>query len=203
MAGERKVSEAKQKILDNYETQRRKFREEGYQEHSEMISMVKANVMVLVTSLPLVILALVIWILAGRGPVWLAGRDYLATFLVFLVTAFIHELLHGAGWCLGTKDGWKSMYIGVMWELLTPYCHCREPLTPGKYIFGALLPGFVLGGGLYLAAFVTGSTPLLWLSMLNILGAGGDLLIVWYARKYKDGYVLDHPTECGFVIFQK
>ena len=60
MAGERKVSEAKQKILDNYETQRRKFREEGYQEHSEMISMVKANVMVLVTSLPLVILALVI-----------------------------------------------------------------------------------------------------------------------------------------------
>ena len=92
MAGERKVSEAKQKILDNYETQRRKFREEGYQEHSEMISMVKANVMVLVTSLPLVILALVIWILAGRGPVWLAGRDYLVTFLVFLVTAL--SLIH-------------------------------------------------------------------------------------------------------------
>ena len=70
MAGERKVSEAKQKILDNYEAQRSKFREEGYQEHSEVISMVKANVMVLVTSVPLVILALVIWILP-RNPVFI------------------------------------------------------------------------------------------------------------------------------------
>ncbi|HIW83273.1 MAG TPA: DUF3267 domain-containing protein [Candidatus Dorea gallistercoris] len=203
MAKEKKISPAKQKILDNYEVQRQRFQQEGYQEHSEVISVLKANVMVLVTAVPVMILGILIWILADRGEGWLGGRNYLVLFLAFLVTAFIHELLHGLGWCAGAKGKWKSMYIGMMWDSLTPYCHCKEPLTPGKYILGGLLPGLLLGVGLYIVAFAAGSTFLLWLSMLNILAAGGDLLIAWYARKYKDGYVLDHPTECGFVIFQK
>ena len=122
---------------------------------------------------------------------------------LFLVTAYIHEVLHGVGWCLGTKKKWKSIYIGMMWSSLTPYCHCKEPLEPGKYLIGCLLPGTLLGLGIYLAAFLTGSNVLLWLSLLNVLGAGGDLLIAWYARRYRTGYVLDHPTECGFLIFQK
>ena len=83
------------------------------------------------------------------------------------------------------------------------YCHCKEPLEPGKYLFGCLFPGTVLGIGIYVAAFATGSNFLLWVSLFNVLAAGGDLLIAWYARKYRTGYVLDHPTECGFVIFQK
>lgn len=203
MAKEKKISLAKQKILDNYEVQRQRLLQEGYQEHSEVISVLKANVMVLVTSVPVMILGILIWILTDRGEGWLGAGNYLVLFLVFFVTAFIHELLHGLGWCAGAKEKWKSMYIGIMWESLTPYCHCKEPLTPGKYIFGCLLPGMLLGVGLYIVAFAMGSTFLLWLSMLNILGAGGDLLIAWYARKYKDGYVLDHPTECGFVMFQK
>lgn len=203
MGKAKKISPAKQKILDNYETQRLRFLEEGYQEHSEIISVVRASVMAIITAVPVIILGTLLWMAVNRGPGWLEGKNYLVMFLMFLVTVFIHELLHGVGWCLGAKGGWKSMYIGMMWESLTPYCHCKEPLAPGKYIFGGLFPVMILGGGLYIAALLTGSTLLLWLSMLNILAAGGDLLIVWHARRYKDGYVLDHPTECGFVIFQK
>lgn len=203
MGKAKKISPAKQKILDNYETQRLRFLEEGYQEHSEIISVVRASVMAIITAVPVIILGTLLWMAVNRGPGWLEGKNYLVMFLMFLVTVFIHELLHGVGWCLGAKGRWKSMYIGMMWESLTPYCHCKEPLAPGKYIFGGLFPVLILGGGLYIAALLTGSTLLLWLSMLNILAAGGDLLIVWHARRYKDGYVLDHPTECGFVIFQK
>lgn len=203
MGKAKKISPAKQKILDNYETQRLRFLEEGYQEHSEIISVVRASVMAIITAVPVIILGTLLWMAVNRGPGWLEGKNYLVMFLMFLVTVFIHELLHGVGWCLGAKGRWKSMYIGMMWESLTPYCHCKEPLAPGKYIFGGLFPVMILGGGLYIAALLTGSTLLLWLSMLNILAAGGDLLIVWHARRYKDGYVLDHPTECGFVIFQK
>ncbi|QDW73185.1 DUF3267 domain-containing protein [Lachnospiraceae bacterium KGMB03038] len=203
MGKAKKISPAKQKILDNYEIQRLRFLEEGYQEHSEIISVVRASVMAIITAVPVIILGTLLWMAVNRGPGWLEGKNYLVMFLMFLVTVFIHELLHGVGWCLGAKGRWKSMYIGMMWESLTPYCHCKEPLAPGKYIFGGLFPVMILGGGLYIAALLTGSTLLLWLSMLNILAAGGDLLIVWHARRYKDGYVLDHPTECGFVIFQK
>lgn len=86
--------------------------------------------------------------------------------------------------------------------ILTPYCHCKEPLSPGKYLLGCLIPGLILGVGVYVTAFITGSAFLLWISLLNIISAGGDLLIAWYGRKYKTGYMLDHPTECGFIIFE-
>ena len=104
---------------------------------------------------------------------------------------------------MGAKEKWKSMYIGVMWESLTPYCHCKEPLQPGWYLIGCLLPGVILGAGIYIASIITGNAMLLWLGMINILGAGGDIWIAWRVRKYRTGYVLDHPTECGFLIFQK
>ena len=152
MGKAKKISPAKQKILDNYETQRLRFLEEGYQEHSEIISVVRASVMAIITAVPVIILGTLLWMAVNRGPGWLEGKNYLVMFLIFLVTVFIHELLHGVGWCLGAKGGWKSMYIGMMWESLTPYCHCKEPLAPGKYIFGGLFPVLILGGGLYIAA---------------------------------------------------
>lgn len=199
----KKISPAKQKIIENYERQREQFLENGYQEKSEVFSVLKANVMVFVTAVPFIVLGLALWILAGRGFVWLGGSGYGRLFVIFVLTVFIHEVLHGVGWSFGAKAGFKSIYIGMMWESLTPYCHCKEPLTPGKYIFGCILPVLILGAGVYVIAFITGSTLLLWVSLLNTLAAGGDLLIAWYARKYQTGYVLDHPTDCGFVIFVK
>ena len=203
MAKERKASEAKQMLIDNYEKQKAEFVRKGYRESSEVFSVAKANIMVFVTSFPIALILILLWILADRGPIWTKDLNYVLVLALFLVTAYIHEVLHGVGWCLGTKKKWKSIYIGMMWSSLTPYCHCKEPLEPGKYLIGCLLPGTLLGLGIYLAAFLTGSNVLLWLSLLNVLGAGGDLLIAWYARRYRTGYVLDHPTGCGFIIYQK
>lgn len=199
----KRASNAKQRLLENYEKHRREFRQKGFRESSEVFSVVKANVMVFVTSFPVVLVLILLWIAADRGTVGLRGDSYFPLLFLFLVTVYIHEILHGVGWCLTSKEKWKSIYIGMMWSSLTPYCHCKEPLEPGKYLFGCLLPGAILGGGIYLIAFVTGSQLLLWLSLLNVLCAGGDLLIAWHARRYRTGYVLDHPRECGFIIFQK
>lgn len=203
MSKKEKADNKKQMLMDNYERQRTEFVQRGYRESSEVFSVAKANAMVFVTSVPVAAVLLLLWILTGRGPLWTKDLNGFLLLVVFLVTAFIHEVLHGVGWSLGAKKGWKSIHIGMMWSSFTPYCHCREPLEPGKYIFGGVLPGAVLGLGIYLAAFIAGSSFLLWLSLLNVVGAGGDLLIVWYARRYRKGYILDHPTECGFIIFQK
>lgn len=200
----KKVNPAKQKILENYAYQREQFQEMGYTEHMELISILKANLMVFVTSVPWIILGIFLWRIFKKGVSIRLTLSGLIWFVVlYFVTIFVHEILHGVGWSIGTDKGWKNIYIGIMWDSLTPYCHCKEPLVPGKYLFGGLLPFLVLGIGLYAAAFVTGNSLLLWLSLINILGAGGDLAIMLHVRKYKTGYLMDHPTECGFTAFVK
>lgn len=208
---EKTISPAKQKILSNYEEQKQCYLREGYTEKQETISIVKANAMAFITAGPFVLLGIIIWSAARR---W-RGIDYekngigdvLIFFALLMVFMFIHELLHGAGWQFFTREKWRSIYLGVMWENLTPYCHCKEPLRPKQYLVGVLMPFMVLGVGLYVAAFVSGSRLLFLLSLFNILSAGGDTTIACMELKYlkqkEDCFILDHPTDCGFIAFTK
>ena len=38
-----------------------------------------------------------------------------------------------------------NMKFGVIWKMLTPYCHCKEPLKVGQYILGGVMPAVILG----------------------------------------------------------
>lgn len=208
MAKEKKNSQAKRRIMDNYEKQKKQYIEEGYEERQEVISVVKANVMAFVTAGPFVVLGVSLWVLAKRwGEGFFDLRSVGLFWIIFLVLIFVHELLHGIGWVFFTKRKWKSIYLGIMWEYLTPYCHCKEPLRPGQYLVGGLMPFAVLGAGMYAAALVSGSYMLFALSLLNMLCAGGDTTIacmLWKYLKQNDAcYILDHPTQCGFVAFVK
>lgn len=207
MAKEKKLSPAKQKIMANYEEQKCSFRAAGYGERQEVISVLKANIMAFVTAGPFVILCTLIWILSGKGTEGTFGMGSMIGFLLLiLVSIFVHELLHGVGWVIWTKKKWESIYLGMMWEYLTPYCHCKEPLKPRQYLVGGLAPFMVLGIGGFLVALVTGNHMIFWLSMVNILSAGGDTTLMCMMMKYmnkQDCYILDHPTDCGFVAFLK
>ncbi|MEO2238038.1 DUF3267 domain-containing protein [Dorea sp. YH-dor226] len=210
MKKEKKPNMAKQKIIENYERQKQQYLEAGYEERQETISIVRANVMAFVTAGPFVVLGLILWFcirpLSKEGN-FVLGNQAVCFLVLFLVCIFVHELLHGVGWVFWTQNKWKSIYLGMMWEYLTPYCHCKEPLGPGQYLVGGLAPFAVLGIGMYLAALVSSSILLLSLSLFNILAAGGDTTIACMLFRYlkydKCCYILDHPTDCGFVAFVK
>ena len=136
--------------------------------------------------------------------------------IVFLVPFFwiwkdkkpISELLGGFGdW--GTafilacyaKSGWKSISFGVMWKLLTPYCHCDEPMHIPGYMMGAMMPCIVLGVIPAIAALFIGSLPMLVWGIFFIAAAAGDIWMTWLLTKENPkSMVLDHPSEAGFYI---
>ena len=71
--------------------------------------------------------------------------DWSITFILVIVGIVVHELIHGLTWACYAKSGWKSISFGVMWKLLTPYCHCDEPMHIPGYMMGAMMPCIVLG----------------------------------------------------------
>lgn len=124
--------------------------------------------------------------------------------LVMLVAGIIaHELIHGITWACFAKRGFRSIRIGVMWGMLTPYCHCKEPLTIRHYRIGALTPLIILGILPLLLAYPLRSVPLLLWGILFVTSAVGDILIVWKLRKEPDSLLVqDHPEEAGCIIFE-
>lgn len=177
---------------------------QGYTKHNKTISVLKANVMALVTAGPVAFVCFVLYMLKWKVTSFTFTIWAPLVFLtISLICIFVHELLHGLTWALFCKDGWKSIHLGFMWRSLTPYCTCKEPLNFKSYLLGGLMPFFILGIVWFGVAYVRGNLLLLTLSLFNILAAGGDTTIALMLLKYRKACIIDHPTECGFVAFTK
>ena len=207
---ERKLTKREQRRKEIFIEKCRSMEEEGYKTENLFFSILQANIVGLLITLPINFLFLAVYYLFNDytpndntySPY--IGLIFIALMLLLIV---VHELIHGITWGHFTAEGRKSIEFGVIWQALTPYCTCSSPLTKGEYIKGALMPTIVLGFIPGIIAAITGWVPLLILSQLMILAGAGDVLIVarlllHRPKKAKVVY-LDHPTECGLVAFVK
>jgi uncharacterized membrane protein len=132
------------------------------------------------------------------------GISTILFFLIFISGIILHELIHGLTWAKYTRNGMKAMKFGVLWQMLTPYCHCKEPLKVKHYILGAITPAIFLGLGPAILSIITGNLGLLVFGMFFTMAAGGDFLIINLLRKEPmDNLVQDHPSEAGCYIYRK
>jgi hypothetical protein len=124
--------------------------------------------------------------------------------IFFLLNILLHEWLHGIGFHISCQGHWNdNIKIGVLWSSLTPYCTCKKPLSAYAYLFGIVLPLLILGFGIYFISLYLGIRVLLYIGLMNILFAGGDILIALMLINCRPKLVLDHPTRCGFFEFVK
>ncbi len=165
----------------------------------------KANLFAIILMLPITALYSIPY-----GFLWgvenlLESIDWFLIWLipVFLIGAVVHELFHGLTWAVFAKNGWKSIKFGIKWNLLTPYCHCKEPLKKTEYFLGAIMPLILMGilPGIY--AIITGNAFVLLFAIFFSWAAGGDILGVWMLRKVKrNERVADDPNELGFRVVE-
>lgn len=133
---------------------------------------------------------------------WLA--NFSIAVLLILVGVVLHELLHGLVWALFASKGFRSISFGVVWEYLTPYCHCKVPLRINQYILGGIAPGIVLGIIPLIYSLVSGSLGWLLWGAFFTYAASGDCLVIAQLMK-EDGslYVQDHPSELGYYLLKQ
>ena len=204
----RKLTAAEQRRLAHLEEISRELESQGWRRTELVISIVKANVYVLLAMIPVFAVGFALFVLCNRplhlsfsfmGPVWFI--------VVYLALIVVHELVHGITWAVFAEHHWKDIEFGVMWQLLTPYCTCTVPLAKGQYFLGALMPLIALGIIPTAIAIACGSLFWLIIGLVMILSAGGDVLIVLKLLRYKTDaqeiLIYDHPTKGGSIVFER
>ncbi len=128
--------------------------------------------------------------------------NILIKFLPALILGMIiHELLHGITWAIYAPKGWRSIKFGIKWTLLTPYCHCKEPLKKTHYFLGAIMPLLVLGIMPAVLGIAIGNPNWLLFGIFFTWAAAGDIMGAWMLRKVKKNeWVADHPDTLGFYV---
>jgi hypothetical protein len=170
------------------------------------IDIVKANIfavaIMIVAAIVLLVPFFLIW--GGRKPMMEmlgSGTQWIVAFVAMFIGIVLHELIHGITWACYAPSGWKSISFGVMWKLLTPYCHCDEPMHIPGYMMGAMMPCVILGIIPSIVAMFIGNLPLLAWGIFFIAAAAGDIWMTWLLTKENPkSMVLDHPSEAGFYI---
>jgi hypothetical protein len=101
------------------------------------------------------------------------------------------------------QNGFNSIKFGIVWQLITPYCHCKEPLKIKHYIFGALMPGILMGLLPTLYALIFDNIWLFIFGVFFTFAAAGDALMVYILRnETMNTYVQDHPSEVGCYLYK-
>ena len=208
MAEERRLSKDEERRSKLFAEVSSKLSEEGYSELELTTTAAMGNILGTVIGF-LFALPFIIPFTLLNGWFRRDEPDHPAVFVlclfIFLVSIVIHELIHGFTWGIFAPHHFKSVAFGVIWQALTPYCSCKEPLKPAHYIAGLLMPCITLGVIPAVIAIITGNSLIMMYAALMIICAGGDLfilcLIIKKKPRKKDVLFLDHPTAIGLVCF--
>ncbi len=191
---------------------------ENYRQEKLTINLVKANVYALLILIPIFLVyglpfyflwhqdnsvAGFIQTIKTTGMAGVSG--YIGSmFLIMLVGIVLHELIHGITWAQFAKNGYKSISYGVLWEVLTPYCHCSEPLKVKHYLTGAIMPAVLLGFIPAAVAISTNNILMLLFGGYFTMAAIGDFMIIYLLRNEgMEALVQDHPSEAGCFVYRK
>ena len=184
--------------------------QEKYTKEKVTINLVWANIFGVIMLIPIVLIYILPYRLVWKGSPHFANfslnhlfeKEWLV-FLCIVAGVVAHELIHGIVWARYAKNGFKSIKFGVMWKMITPYCHCKEPLNVRQYIIGAMMPAIILGLIPAILAIVIGNVALLVFGMVFTVAGCGDFLIIHALRnEKKDTFVEDHPSEAGCFVYK-
>lgn len=213
---QRKLTPAEKKRNEKFLVKEAVLLSKGYKRNDLTISIAKANFVGVLLTLPFVLaIAAGYYLYNGHFGVLTLLKDnspkyfiYLAViFVSFIPLAVVHEAIHGFCWSRGAENGTKDIEYGFIKEQLTPYCCCLSPLSKKAYIIGSLMPMTILGILLGIVSILVGNLLLLIIAELQVFGGSGDILVTSMLLRYKsrgkDVVLIDHPTECGLVVFEK
>ncbi|MEM8522759.1 DUF3267 domain-containing protein [Flavobacterium sp. PL12] len=122
--------------------------------------------------------------------------------IILIFTAIIiHELIHCLFMAIFSKNGIKSVNIGIKKETLVLYAHCSEPLMGKKMLIVSLAPFVILGIFPTIYAFIFGNLIACFIGLSMSIGAIGDLIYSYLILKTGlKKMMLDHGSEIGFRI---
>lgn len=188
---------------------------EGYKTEKLTIDLVWANIFGIIILIPILIVYGLPYYLIWNPVIDIKGfMDSLSFQMVSYKFAIVvcsllsgivlHELIHGITWAIFAKQGFKSIRFGILWTMLTPYCHCKEPLSVRQYIIGALTPAVFLGVAPAIFGIWTQDLGMLAFGTFFTMAAAGDFLVVNLLRNEKStDLVQDHPSEAGCFVYRK
>ena len=129
-------------------------------------------------------------------------KDY--SLLMFLLVPYfmLHEVFHFFGYSFNGADP-KKITFGIHLEKGVLCCSCKQTINKRCIMWSLIYPFLFLGVITMIIGFVINSSVLILLSLANMSGAAGDLIMFLNFIKLKDFDFAEYDDPIGFSLYSK
>lgn len=126
-------------------------------------------------------------------------------FLIYVVLyLMLHEFFHGIGFYILRKVKHKNINYGIELEKGIFYCTCKEEISKLNILVSLMFPCFFLGFVTLIISFLINNQMLSLLSIMNISGSIGDILMfIMIMKMPNDIKYIDLDLTTGFYLISK
>jgi hypothetical protein len=112
-------------------------------------------------------------------------------FILSIILAFaLHEFVHAILFAIYNPKGWSAVRISMNLKNGILYCHCKGSLKVKYWRIAVIMPLILIGMIPYIISFIWGIYPLMYLSVLMIVGSVKDVEILYRKRNLlSDAYM--------------
>lgn len=121
--------------------------------------------------------------------------------VVYLIMTLIHELLHSLAYKIYGGD-FKKIVYGAYIEKGVLYCLCKQNISRKNILNALMFPLFYIGIIPYIIALIFDLPFLLFIAIVNIVGAVGDIMMFSYIISLdKDIEFTEFDNPMRFAIY--
>ena len=128
--------------------------------------------------------------------------NYFLTLLLMLGYLCTHELLHSLAYVIYGAN-YKNVSYGVALEKGVLYCLCKQNITKKNILHSLMYPLIFIGIITYIIAIIYKLPILFLLSIMNIAGSIGDIIMFAFIYKLKNIEFSEYDSVLGFAIYSK
>ena len=128
--------------------------------------------------------------------------DLILIFFLMIPYLVFHEILHSLSYVLnGAK--FKNITYGVHIEKGVLCCLCKQNISKRNILISLITPFVVIGVVTYIIGMILNNFLLIALSIINISGCSGDLIMFFDFLKLKDFEYSEYDNPMAFGIYTK
>ena len=120
--------------------------------------------------------------------------------LLYVPYLLLHELLHSLAYVIYGAD-FKNITYGVHLEKGVLCCLCKQNINKRNILYSLLYPFFFIGLITLIIGIIINNPLLIMLSLANISGCSGDLVMFYHLSKLNDFEFSEYNNPTSFGIY--
>jgi len=148
----------------------------------------------------MIISVFIFYLIYGNNSITVFNNNFGIIIILLIPYLFLHEILHSVAYVIhGAK--FKNITYGIHLEKGILCCLCKQNIKKKTILYSLMYPFFFIGILTLIIGIIINNATLIILSLFNISGCTGDLIMFYHLSKLKDYEFSEYNDPIAFGIY--